>query len=472
MKKIAVVMVLALLGFIGDIWAEAKTETKAEVAKKADEMKFKFGSSLRLRHEYWKNWRDEDSDQHDDRNFFRIKSSVWGQLDVNPDLLFYMKLTNEFKAYTMFEGASSGTPDKSASKKGYHFDINEIVFDNLYTDIKNFVGLPIDWRLGRQDFLGTYGEGFLIMDGTPQDGSRTFYFNAAKASWRVNDKNTLDFIYINDPRDDEFLPAINRLELTKISNPNDDKVPQNLNTTDEQAYVLYLKNKNIKDLGLEGYYIFKKEAEEGGTGMQSKETRLSTLGSYAKYDLNPWTLRGQFAGQFGEYGEKGRLGYGGYGFVDRVFKDVRWSPKASAGYIYLSGDDLTTARNEAWDPLFSRWPWMSELYILSMAGDSNVGILGYWTNLSMWRTEFSFKPTGKTKVTLWYNYLKSNHVAPGNTICSGTGRDRGHLPQFRVDYAWTKNVSMYFLAEYLLPGDFYVSSDEAWFLRSEMQLKF
>ncbi len=431
------------------------------------EVAFKWGGAERIRHEYWKNWKDVDNHKNDDRNFFRIKSSIWGQVDFDKNLSFFGKLTNEFKAYTMFEGTST---DKSADKKGYHFDINEVVFDNLYADVKNILDLPIDLRLGRQDFLGTYGEGFLIMDGTPQDGSRTFYFNAAKASWRINEKNTVDFIYMNNPRDEELLPIINPVELTLYSNAGHDKIPQLLNTTDEQGYVIYLKNKDIENLGLEGYYIFKKEDAEGGSGYQAKESNINTLGSFARYDLNSWTLRGQLAGQFGDYGDNDRSAMGGYGFVDKNFKDQKWSPKLSLGYLYLSGDDLSTSKNEAWDPLFSRYPWISELYVLTIVSDT--GVLGYWTNVSVIRTELSAKPTEKSKVSLAYNYLRANENVTANTVCSGTGKERGHLPQARFDYAFTKNISAYILAEYLIPGNFYKDNEPAMFLRTELSIKF
>ena len=437
------------------------------------EMSFKWGGAERIRHEYWKNMSDVNNDLQDTRNFFRIKSSLWGQLDWTKDLSLFAKLTNEFKAYTFFEGTTGSVPDKTASKKGYHFDINEIVFDNLYADLKNVFALPVDIRLGRQDFLGTYGEGFLIMDGTPQDGSRTFYFNAAKASWRVNEKNTLDFIYMNNPRDEEFLPVINRSELVKASDLTHTKIPQLLNTTDEQGYVLYLKNKTIDNVGLEGYYIFKAEDAEGGTKLQSRESDIHTLGSFAKYDLNSWTLRGQLAGQFGDYGDSDRRAMGGYGFVDKNFKDKKWAPKLSLGYLYLSGDDPDTSdKNEAWDPLFSRYPWISELYVISIASDTNVGIAGYWTNISVIRAEASIKPTEKSKITLDYNYLRANENVASSAVCTGADKERGHLPQLRVDYALTKNISTYFLAEYLIPGKFYKERDPSLFLRTELSIKF
>lgn len=62
--------------------------------------------------------------------------------------------------------------------------------------------------IGRQDFLGAYGEGFLSLDGTPGDGSRTAYFNAAKAVWRINDGNSVGLIYLSDPKSDTYLPSL------------------------------------------------------------------------------------------------------------------------------------------------------------------------------------------------------------------------------------------------------------------------
>ena len=431
---------------------------------------FKWGGAERARYEFWKNWKDMNSDTLDNRGFFRFKTSLWGQADFSKELSLYAKLTNEFKAYTYFGGATGSVPDKTASKKGYHFDINEVVFDNLYADIKNVNGLPLDLRLGRQDFLGTYAEGFLIMDGTPQDGSRTFYFNALKGSWRADAKNTLDFIYINDPRDEEFLPVINRTMLVNAANPALNKVPQNLNTTDEEAFVLDWKNKNIKNLLWENYYIYKYEAEEGGSGFQAKRGRINTFGSFAKYNLNTWTLRGQLADQFGAYGESDRQAIGGYTFVDKAFKDIKCSPFMSAGYIYLSGNKVGDSKVRAWDPLFSRYPWFSEFYVNSMA--SETGIAGYWTNISVYKADFSLKPTDKMKVTLSYNFLRANNQVAASSIFSGNGKTRGQMPQARLDYAFSKDISSYILAEYFLPGNFYVEKDAGLFLRTEVLVKF
>ncbi|HQL41601.1 MAG TPA: hypothetical protein PLO93_04825, partial [Candidatus Omnitrophota bacterium] len=115
-------------------------------------------------------------------------------------------------------------------------------------------------------------------------------------------------------------------------------------------------------------------------------------------------------------------------------------------------------------------PWFSELYSLSMAAET--GIVDYWTNISAYCAEFAVKPTEKTKLSLNYYFLRANEQVAANTIFSGRGKTRGHLPEVRVDYALTKSISMYVLAEYLIPGNFYKNDDPGLFVRTEFQIKF
>ena len=428
-----------------------------------------WGVSERIRYEYWKNWKDMDNGQLDNRNFIRFRTSLWGELKADKKFSLFAKLTDEFRAHTYFGGTSSSFPDKTASKKGYHFDINEVVFDNLYFDYNTFFGLPVDLRLGRQDLL-TYGEGFLIYEGTPGDGSRTYYFNAVRASLCADDKNTLDFIYINDPRDEEFLPAINRAKFVQVSRPTLDKVPQSLNTTDEQAGLLYWKNKSVKNLALDGYYIYKREGWEGGTGLQAQKGKINTWGGMAKYDIADWTFKGQLAYQFGKYGANDRQGIGGYGYIERGLKDKLFKPYLTLGYIYLSGDRRRTNKIEAWDPLFSRYTWISDIYSMSM--NAETGITYYWTNLSILRATMALKLAEKIKLTFGYNFLRANEQVAASAIFSGRGKTKGHLPQMKLEYAFNKNVNSFFQIEYLIPGNFYKDRDPGIFLRTELSIKF
>jgi hypothetical protein len=290
----------------------------------------------------------------------------------------------------------------------------------------------------------------------------------------MDDTRDLDFIYINNPRDEEVLPVINRLMVPSAATPRLDKAPQLLNTTDEEAGVLYFKDKSMKDKYLEAYYIYKTEAAEGGgTGYQSQSGDLNTIGAFTKCNFSPFTIRKQAAVQFGDYGGNDRIAYGGYGFLDRDFKDAKFSPRLSAGILYLSGDKKSSDRNEGWDPLFSRWPWMSELYVLTMAGET--GVLGYWTNMQIYRLELALNTTKKTKLSLNCNYLRANAQVAATSVgarFSGTSKERGWLPQIRFDYKISDNITTCLLGEYLQPGDFYTDNDPATFLRTEVQIKF
>jgi len=430
---------------------------------------FKPGASLRWRHEYWRNWRDMDDGVKDNRNYFRLRTSVWGELDIEEAVTVFLKLTNENKAYAYFAGTTGSAPDKTASKKGYHYDVNEVIFDNLYVAFKE---LPwdLDLVLGRQDLLGLYGEGFLIYDGTPGDGSRTRYFNAARLSWDADEKNRLDLVYVNDPRDEEFFPVINETRLVRAATPARDKAPQPLNTTDEEGIIVDWQSKVLDPLFLEPYFIYKRETAEGGQGLQVRRSDIYTHGAFARYACGAYTLRGQYAWQFGDYGPAARRAFGGYLFVDRTFSGAHGPHEVSLGFIYLSGDDRATARQEAWDPLFSRYSWISDLMSLQTGNEAGVGY--YWTNLEIWRLGASFRPTQKTSVDLHYNYLLAEEQVGASAVYSGRGKEKGHLVQGQLAYKITKNVKTYFLAEVLFPGDFYQNRDEALFLRTHVEVTF
>ncbi len=428
-----------------------------------DSIKIKTGFYERVRHEFWKNNRDMENNYYDggDRNFYRFKTSVWGQMDYEQAFSVYGKLTNEIKGYTLLGSGNR----KLYYNNHQHWDPDEVIFDNLYVDIKKPGDMPVNFRIGRQDLIGQYGENFLICDGTPGDGSRTFYFNALKASWTMDDTNTLDMIYINNPRDDIWLPVM-----------NEDKTPVALTTTAEQGFVVYLKNKKFKDLALEPYFIYKWEDADYGSGLQAQKGKIQTIGVFSKYNMAPWTFRAQAAEQYGTYGLNDRQAFGGYAFADYDMKEKTWKPKVSGGIVYLSGDDKGTTDNEGWNPLFTRFPLYSEMYAQAFQYESGNS---YWTNLQMYRIGVTVLPAKQTTFNLTYSFLRANRlIAPNATYdLSGVGKNRGHLLISKLDYVFNKNVTAYLLGEYFVPTrgstNFYTKdADPAIFVRTQLELKF
>ena len=58
-----------------------------------------YGGAFRLRQEYWEKLVDLENLGKPDRDFFRLRSSLWGKAALGDDLGAYLKLTNEAKYY-------------------------------------------------------------------------------------------------------------------------------------------------------------------------------------------------------------------------------------------------------------------------------------------------------------------------------------------------------------------------------------
>jgi hypothetical protein len=103
---------------------------------------------------------------------------------------------------------------------------------------------------------------------------------------------------------------------------------------------------------------------------------------------------------------------------------------------------------------------------------AETGILGYWTNMRIYRASLALKPARKLNLSIWYNFLQANEQPSASSILSGNGKNRGHLPQVKAEYMFNERAAASFWLEYLMPGNFYIDRDAAVFLRTELQLKF
>ncbi len=451
MKRIIAVFLALLLSGIAYVSS----------ARAADDS-FTYGAALRLRQEVWDDVVALGTiPSQPDRNFFRFRFNLWGNLKLNPDNDFYLRLTSEPKYHL-----GPYRPGPTFRK----VEEDEIVVDNLNYQSKNVFNLPIDVKIGRQDFIGPtgYGDYFLILDGTPADGSRTFYFNAAKATVHMGRNSSVDLIYITDPSYDVYAPSI--FAATK----------RQLNVSNEQGFVAYGKSKISDNLTVEPYYMYKTE-KSFKVAHYIPDLDINAVGARVVVSLGTWNIRGQYAHEWGEYGNGGpwekRRANGGYVFVGRQYDNIALKPGFDLGYVYLSGDDPNTKTNESWDPLFSRAPEWNELMIYTYIYetlDLGGAIPGYWTNLNLYEAKFNMSLTPDTKLDLSYQYL----TAPESTVglnpamFSNSGKTRGHLPTAILTHTFSKKVSGMAQLEYFVPESFYSDqAHNATFLRLQMMFK-
>ncbi|MCE5262740.1 MAG: alginate export family protein [Deltaproteobacteria bacterium] len=453
--------VLACLLFLGVVLS-AETVSAA--------FDFDYGGAFRLRQEYWEKLVDLETTGKPDRDFFRLRSTLWGKAAYGEDLGLYLRLTNEAKYY-LGTYKPLETPDRTSDST--RFDVDELIVDNLHFDYKNAFGLPVDLRIGRQDFFGAYGEGFLIVDGTPGDGSRTAYFNAAKAVWRIAEGHSVDLVYLSDPKADTYLPSLYPARSDSIPTYVGNK--RLLNASDEQGVILYGKSRINSYLAVEPYYIYKEEDPVG----TNARLRLNTFGGRAVVTAGAWKVRAEFAHQFGEYANgRDRKANGGYLFAGRKHETVLFKPEWDVGYVYLSGDDPTTRDHEGWDPLFSRAPAWNEVYVYPLANETandSGPIPAYWTNLHIYMAGVKLSFTDATNLAVTYQYLRSDQATSGlnPAMFSNGSKERGQVATLVLNHNFTKRLSGLLQAEYFIPGNFYTDKAEnAALLRWQLNYRF
>lgn len=430
------------------------------------EIKFDAGADFRLRQEIWDDVVTLDTLSRTtsgaDRNFLRLRTRVWGKADFTQDLGTYLRLTNEAKWFGLGPYRAFKTNPNNDT-----IDPDELIVDNLYFDVKNLFG-AVDVRIGRQDFIGTYGEGFLLMDGTPGDGSRSFYFNAAKVNVKVSKNFNFDFTYITDPSTDIYMPSLHP-SVTGGGFIDNKKL---LTASNEQAFVLYGRGK-IENLAVEPYYIYKSEKAFA----TNPKLKLNTVGARLVYSVDSWKAGGEYAHQFGEYSHgEDRQGNGGYIFVSRKYDAVTWKPEFDLRFVYLSGDKAGSSKVETWDPLFSRNPYWNELIIYTLIPETTKfggSIPGYWTNMEILKATVKLNFTPATNLALAYQYLWAPEKTAGlpAAMFSNNSHNRGHLPTAILSHKFTKNLDGMLQLEYFIPGNFYASKDNATFFRWQLNYK-
>ncbi len=444
---------------------------------------FRYGVDERVRWEYFDHIPSKVDvptySRNGENDYFRFRTRLWSELDLRPSVTARARIVNESRAWLYpdmtekLQRSSSEWPD-------------EWVFDNLYLEARDLLNKSMDVRVGRQDLL--YGNGRVIFDGTPGDGSRTLYFNAIKATLKSIPNSQLDcFGLYNSPEDQWAINGAQR-DLSAFS-----KAPEGVT---ESGAGLYLINSALEKLPFEAYLIHKRESgysqpvkpNASGTfaapafAWQTLDTSAGVLRNpdfeieTAGFRLMPVfneTLTGnlEVAGQYGTHGDTEMHGFMVDATLAQTLSATPATPTLKAGLYLLSGDNPNTTSDEGWNPLWSRCPQSSDL--LSFAYDAEQSAFR-WSNLIDPNLSLSITPTKRTKTTATIHYLAA-FEADGN----GGGRERGWMGQLRQDFVVAENalrpkdkLATYFLVECLEPGNYYKQKNTALFARWEILYTF
>jgi len=425
------------------------------------------GFEERARNEHYNNT-DSNSGGLDQRNQFRFRTRLWAVAGLTPDLELAAGLCYEARKIKQQDYLTYSNAYTGESKTHTQFNGREVFFETLYVKYK--LSSQVSAKVGRQDIVR--GEGFILMDGTPGDGSRSGYFNAVDLAYAWS-QSKLEFIAIDDPAQDRFLPQINKIDRPAEANL--------LTEWDEQALGLYYSGKEWTGTTLDAYCILKAEKNFNLWNPTKvafqPDRKFSTVGTrVAKVLGYGLTATGEFAYQFGHQDAgldprsqsatpvtaKNISAWGGYGRATKSF-DAPWTPALAVGYIALSGQDPHSGKITAWDPVFSRFPKWSEYYAYALAPEKGVA---YWQNLSMWQVEATCSPCKAVDLRATYYKMAAFEAS------TGTDKDRGNLYELRADMRFTPGFKGHVVYERMIPGNFKATNDPGYFFRAEVAYTF
>jgi hypothetical protein len=441
---------------------------------------------LRVRNEYFNNAISlTDTAVGHEQDVIRFRGRLWATATPVDGLSFNTRLSAEPREFLKPSFASSfrSPPATGSGRTGMEWRYG--IFDILNLKWTNAFNQPLSITAGRQDIMfGDYYDWWLVLDGTPGDGSWTFFLDSVRVSFDAKElKTKFDLIALyQSARPGDWLPTLDNSGPT-TSNPSG----YGLTEQNEAGAILYASNKSLKNTQIDGYFIYKGDSKEFANGDNAD---IYTLG--AKVTGTPaehWQYSVEGAYQFGTkedrilgtFAERDIRAYGGKLKASYLFKD-KLNNQVSLVGEFLSGDDPnTTGTDEMFDVLWGRWPRWSELYIYSYIME-NGGKIAQLNNLGRIGPSWTLSPIKNMSLSVMYNALFApedpsrqrdlNPALPGvqNNLFSYDGNFRGHYLQTVLKHTFNKHLNAHLWAEFVWEGDYYAQRDMMSFLRGEVYL--
>lgn len=373
-----------------------------------------------------------------DRLRQRYRVRTWARIKRSENLSYNIALVTEPRYYWR--------PDLERQ-----FIRHEALFDRMNFELKNAFDMPLTLKAGRQNIK--LGDGWLICEGTPGDGSRSYFFDAVRLTYALEEpESSFDLIVIdNHANSSEWIRPFNDRDVA-------------LAEQDERGLILYLSTMSHKGAQIDGYFIYKNDRNRAIGG---NEGNIYTLGTLIKDDIdNNWKYSIQLAPQFGHKNGKDINAFASNARLSYHFNDIQKNT-IYFDYEYLSGDDDP---DKNFDRLWGRDPSWSSLYKGGI--DALDGREADNSNMHRLTAGWGYEPVENVNFTAAYNLLfaDDNTSAGGTNGLSKSGNFRGQLITVMLKQKISHHLQHRINAEIMFPGDFYNKdrNDIATYLRYEL----
>jgi hypothetical protein len=428
------------------------------------------GGDVRVRNEYLNGALTlSDVAPLHEQDLFRVRGRLWSAATITPDLTLNLRLAAEPRIWE--DSAFAKQHPGAGTEERYG------ILDNCNLKWAHAFDLPLTITAGRQDVqFGDPLNWWLVGDGTPSDGSWSFFLDSIRATLDAPGiKTKFDVVCIDQhARPDTWLPVLGAEGAYSLTEQN------------ERGVILYASNKSLPDTQADAYFIYKKD---DAVFAYSDNGNIYTLGGKLSGAPAPhWSYSAEGAWQWGWKQDSSVRTPVNLGAARRDIQSYGWNAKLS--YLckdamdnqvslvgeFLSGDDPgTTGKDEMFDVLWGRWPRFSELYIYSYPMET-AGKVAQLNNLLRLGTSWSFVPAKGTTVSLTYNAWFAPESVPtramNSALFSRSGHFRGNFGQLWVKHQFSNHVSGQVWAEVLREGNYYARRDLLSYVRAEMLVGF
>jgi hypothetical protein len=429
----------------------------------------RWGMDLRARDEYYNQIVSlVDTDPLKEQNVLRFRGRLWTSITPVTNVTVNARLAAEPRNWT-----------RPAFVRAFHgqqgMEWRYGIFDNLNVKWDQILDQPLSLSAGRQDIaLGDFWNWWLVADGTPLDGSWTFFLDSVRVGYDVAALDTrFDLIGIHQRAyADDVLPVLNQQRAPLVEQ-------------DEQGLILHASNRSLPNTRLDGYFIYKQDDRKLANG---DDADIYTAGGrMAGHAGRRWSYSIEGAYQFGSKrdptvtqpvaatGRRRIDAFGANARVSHLFND-RLNNQAHLVYEHLSGDDPdSTGRDEMFDVLWGRWPRWSELYIYSYIQETG-GKVAQLNNIHRIGAGWTLTPWSGGHAGVYYNALFAPQTTPTRALrpeaFSGDGSFRGHFLQAVVTHSFNRHLKGHLWSEFVWQGDYYAQRNLLTFLRAEVAWSF
>ena len=315
---------------------------------------------------------------------------------------------------------------------------NDVELDLAYLKLSDMYGYPFSLTIGRQELK--YGEGFLVGDGVRfgQEGNSYYEYGPRKAF----DAIKLEW---------DYAPHKIDLFTAKIYETSDQPHPYNYDCD------LYGADWNY-DGGVYGLWDFALfYVKESPDDFDQYSASIRGEGNIPQVSSGTLALKGEIVKQWGQVGDPGDKvdidAWGGYAEGQYTF-DNPYAPYFGAGYIFMSGDNRNTKKDEQFFAPFEdeKYGEIAEvMYGFYLTGfDTNI------SNASIWKLSGGFNPTQATNVDLtFYNYTADKAYIDGVNQKKYIGSEY----DVTFNYNYSEDVSFGLLYGIFYTGDFFKDGD-------------